>query len=157
MAPKGGIKKRLGLARSLQDTAGVEDSLLPGDTPQRERSRSRDRSSGSNLTVERGPSSSSSRPLTIRDGTGTDLRSVVRDLFLGNTISAVDAARLARGGQASGSSGVADLAAAGARGQNKNIHRDLMRSFLRGCQMPNMYLAKVPLWTGGHQEEFEFP
>lgn len=157
MAPKGGIKKRLGLARSSQDTAGQDDPMPPEGTSHRARSRSRDRNSGSDLIVERGSSSSSGRPLTIRDGTGTDLRAVVRDLFLGNVISAVDAARLARGGQESGSSGVDDLAAAGARGQNKNTHRDLIRSFLKGCQIPNVYLAKVPLWTQGHQEEFDFP
>jgi hypothetical protein len=138
MAPKGGIRQRLGLP--------PRDGL-------RERSRSPPR--GDFQTG--GSSSSTSRPLSLCQPHDSSLRSVLRDLFLANTLSAVEASRLARGAERSGAGDVADMASAGSRGTNKNVHRDLVRSLLRGCTMPSLYFAKVPLWQQGQMVELDFP
>ena len=146
MAPKGGIKQRLGLAKKE-----VEPEQKP-----RSRSRSLGRASSPPPSAL-GSNSSSSTALSVRGSSANTLRAAVRDLFLSNTISAVDAAKLARAGKASGATDVTDLAAAGGSGNNRNTRRDLMRSLLRGCKMPPLYEAKVPLWFEGQAKLYDFP
>ena len=145
MAPKGGIKQRLGIA----------SGKAPSPTGSARR-RSRTPTRQGRLSEASG---SSSRPLAVTSAqvADLDLRAVVRELFMTNELSAAQASRVARAGQASGAQGVEDLAAAGARGTNKNIHRDLMRSLTKGCVLPPLYMAKVPVWNNGGQELVDFP
>ena len=157
MAPKGGIRQRMGLGpRDRSKGKGNSQEIhmaAPADNQVDCPSSSSSRPSATGAT-----SSSSTRPLAVtglRDE--PDLRSVVRELFLENHLSATKANLVARAAQNVGAQGVGDLAAAGARGSNKNTHRDLMRCLLRGCTMPPLYMAKVPLWQNGVQVQGDLP
>ena len=70
------------------------------------------------------------------------IRSHVARLYLGNTMSAKDIVDLVRKAQKAEAKGVNDLARAGGP---KNAQRDLMRMLLRGCILPALYWASVPV------------
>ena len=72
-----------------------------------------------------------------------ECRSHVARLYLGNTMSAKDIVDLVRKAQKAEAKGVDDLARAGGP---KNAQRDLMRMLLRGCILPALYWASVPVY-----------
>ena len=78
---------------------------------------------------------------------GEKLRDVIRDIFLTNKLSGRDTALLSRAGANSGATGIADLAAAGARGRHpQNAARDIMRQLLRDTDMPELVWFPVRSW-----------
>ena len=71
-----------------------------------------------------------------------EFRSHVARLYLRNKMSAKDTVDLVRKAQKAEAKGVDDLARAGGP---KNAQRDLMRMLLRGCILPALYWASVPV------------
>ncbi len=140
MAPKGGIRQRLGLASGGSDRSR---SPKPRSSP----------SSQARPSSSHGP-----LPVPVPASQDEDLRQVIKELFLLNDISGPKASRLARAGAKSGADGVKDLSAAGGEGKHpKNYHRDIMRNLLRDCRLPSLYFAKVPLSMDGQVLEQDFP
>ena len=69
----------------------------------------------------------------------------MRDLFLKNKISGLDAFNASVAAQASGARNVADVAGAGHYGKWKgNLARDVRRAFLKEVDKPNVYWARIP-------------
>ena len=72
-------------------------------------------------------------------------RNHVRDLFLQNKISGLEAFNASLAAQASGARGVADVAGVGHHGKWKgNLARDVRRAFLKEVDKPNVYWARIP-------------
>jgi hypothetical protein len=140
---RGGIKQRLGLRSRSRSRTGRKAAEEPSSVP----------------TGSTGASaSSSSRVAGVQlGGEEENLRAVVAELFLTGTLNAKQSQRLAKGGVHSKAEGVGDLAAAGHEGRNRNISRDMMRKLLKGCPLPPLYWAKVPVWVEGKQVEEELP
>ncbi len=67
---------------------------------------------------------------------------------------AVDVSRIARSSTSSGAKGVEDLAAAGHHGTNpKNLARDLLRTLVRGSNVPKLFWHEVRGWDPVNKEQ----
>eukprot|EP00969_Alexandrium_andersonii_P253201 11190350-Alexandrium_andersonii.AAC.1 len=133
---------------------------LAKQAPSRERSRSRDvpppplpvapRGARSHAlrAASSGQASSSEAPVAEAAVEGCNpqaFRDHMKTLFLKNKCSGLEAQALCQAAQAAGAAGVKDLVAAGKRGQiPKNIHRDMLRKFLKGTTAPEVYWARIP-------------
>lgn len=74
-------------------------------------------------------------------------REVAKQFFLSNKLSAIDCAKLARGGRNSGATDVDDLARSGASGRHpQNAARDIMAKLLKETDMPPLFWHEVKLW-----------
>ena len=70
----------------------------------------------------------------------------VSNLYLRNKLSAKDTAVLVRDAEQSGAKHVKDMAVVGSRGKHlKNYERDLSRKLVRDCNMPEPYMAAIPV------------
>lgn len=80
------------------------------------------------------------------------LRSGLHDVFLGNELSGNKVQYLAQAGHDAGLDYLRDLALASGRASNsntkkKNLHRNLLRAFLKRSQWPGLYYATVRVWN----------
>ena len=76
-----------------------------------------------------------------------NLEEEVGNLFLRNRLSGTELHSLCMSGHREGVPSVAKLASTAAWGKApKNIARDFMRHFLRGCDAPKLYNAEIPVW-----------
>ena len=81
---------------------------------------------------------------------GSEFRNHLAKLFLESKFSGPETLGLVRKAQKAGAGGVEDLACAGAAGTHQqNASRDLMSKLLRGCFVPEVYWASVPLLKKG--------
>jgi len=70
----------------------------------------------------------------------------VSKLHLSNKLSALETQCLASNAAGAGATGVTDIASVGASGLHPgNAHRDLMRRYLKGCSVPEVYVAEIPI------------
>ena len=77
-----------------------------------------------------------------------EFRHHVSELFLKNECSGKQTSSLLRKASLAGASGIADIAKAGGSGaHDRNASRDLMRQLTRGCSLPELYFADIPLWS----------
>lgn len=91
-----------------------------------------------------GTSSSSSAAMPKADEI-KPLRTMVKDFFISNKLSAKEAIQLAGSATAAGAAGSEDIATAAGTVKKhwKNAHRDLLRRLLRGCDLPLPYYCPV--------------
>lgn len=83
----------------------------------------------------------------------TRFRANLEDLFLNNEVSGLRARDYFADGEAAGNVNFRRLARAGASGQAPNhIHRDLLRTILKGCQWPKPYIFEIPVWSAKEQK-----
>ena len=67
-------------------------------------------------------------------------------MFLRNRVSGFTTQQLAHKATKAGASGVDAFAKAGTSGRHRgNISRDLLRKMLRGCRLPLLYWALIPM------------
>jgi len=86
--------------------------------------------------------------------TGLEFRSVLKEIFISNKLSSLDVFRCASSAQTAGAQGVSDLSRAGHSGAApKNLARDLMRSMLKGCCVPELFWWQIPLWDVEEQKQ----
>lgn len=112
---------------------------------------------GSNRRSQAAPSSSSG---LSNQPAEAGLEDVMSQIFLTNKLSAVDVAKISRGGQTSGATDVNRFAAAGGGGKHpKNMARDLMRALLAKTKMPATTWFEVPCWdpAGVKKENVNLP
>ena len=73
-------------------------------------------------------------------------RKVIKEVLLGNKISAVDCQKLALASSLAGARGVEDLSKAGSSGSRPgNVQRDMMNTILKESDYPEYYWADIPL------------
>lgn len=100
-------------------------------------------------------SSASAAPSSSSSNAGVPqepVSKVIGEMFLGNKLSAVDCARLARGARTSEAKGVSEMAAIGANGCHpKNFARDLMHQLLKDCPAANLFWYSVRVWNPAQQ------
>ena len=81
-------------------------------------------------------------------------RCKLREFFLANKLSAKDTFELASTCRQEVISSAADLANVGAHGRApQNYARDLMRRFLAGCKMPDVFSWPLPVWNPDAKKE----
>jgi len=133
-AMRGGARQRY-----LQLTRGP-----PEET--RDRSRSPPRAPDHRRGGARATAVRAQAPGERDDAVGNRFYSYVSQLQLSNQLSAVQTQYLASTASGAGALGVRDLAATGARGACPgNMHRDLLRQYLKGTSVPRPYFAEVPI------------
>jgi hypothetical protein len=89
-------------------------------------------------------------------GTGKRFRANVVDLFLGSTNSAERIRELAEDAHDAGADGVRDFKKIK---KDRNVHRNMLRRVLKGCQWPPVYYAPVRVWDRKQQktEVLQYP
>lgn len=70
----------------------------------------------------------------------------IDDLFLSNDISARRAQSIYSDGAKAGHNRWRKFARVGNEGTNRNIHRDLLRKFVKGKSWPELYMAPIRVW-----------
>lgn len=84
---------------------------------------------------------------------GGKYRKVLKEIFLGNKLSAQDTQRLSMASSLAGAAGVTDFARAGSHGTaSKNIMRDLMRKITKDSDYPPYYWADIPVYDAKKQQ-----
>ena len=141
MAPKGGARQRF-LARSRtpappspEDDPGAASSGL-------ERGGARQRLARAQpLPVEDLPAAATDP--------GIQFKNHIAHLFLKNRFSGPETVELIQKAYGAHAEGLDELLRAGGAGRHmQNSRRDLMRALLKGCKMPDLYWADIPVWNG---------
>ena len=89
-------------------------------------------------------------PDASEEATGAKrLRSGLHDIFLGNELSASKVHYLAQAGHDARLDHLRDLALAAGRSNKskKNLHRNMLKAFLKRSQWPGLYYAPVRVWS----------
>jgi hypothetical protein len=85
-------------------------------------------------------------------------KDVLADMFLSNKLSAKDISDLAVSNFKEGNQQLNAIAKAGAWGNApKNLARDLMRQFLKGCVCPEPFFWNIPLWDVDTNSQVSVP
>ena len=125
---------------------GARQRYLASAPAVRDRSRSPRRAPSRRGAGARRAALAAQETCTDPDAVGARFRTYVSKLHLSNKLSALETQCLASNAAGAGATGVTDIASVGASGLHPgNAHRDLMRRYLKGCSVPEVYVAEIPI------------